>query len=53
MAEKKMHTPMGAAGLVRYEEGPESKIKLQPQIVIFIATAIIILEIVLFAAFPL
>jgi preprotein translocase subunit Sec61beta len=46
-----MKTPMGAAGLVRYEEDAESKIKMEPKIVIFIAVAIIIMEIVLFTFF--
>ena len=53
MAEKKnLKTPTGMAGLVRYEEDAESKIKLEPKFVVAFAVAIIVLEIVLFIAFP-
>lgn len=54
MAEKdKLKTPSGMAGLVRYEEDAESKIKLEPKMVIFISIALIILEILMFMFFPL
>ena len=43
-AKDKLRTPSGMAGLVRYEEDAESKIKLEPRMVIFISVAIIILE---------
>jgi len=46
-----MKTPMGAAGLVRYEEGDESKLKMSPKTVIFIAVGVIILEIIMFTMF--
>ena len=49
--KKKMQAPTGMAGLVRYEEGKESKIKLEPKVVVAIAVAIIVLEIILFAFF--
>ncbi len=49
--KKKLRAPSGMAGLVRYEEDAESKIKLKPKIVVFIAVAIIILEIILFSLF--
>jgi preprotein translocase subunit Sec61beta len=51
-AKDKLQTPSGMAGLVRYEEDSESKIKLEPKTVIFISVAIIIIEILLFAFFP-
>ena len=48
MADKKnLKTPTGMAGLVRYEEDSESKIKLEPKVVIAIASGLIILEIIL------
>ena len=34
--KKKMRTPSGMAGLVRYEEDAESKLKLEPKIVVFV-----------------
>jgi preprotein translocase subunit Sec61beta len=37
-------TPSGMAGLMRYEEDSESKLKLDPKIVVFACVAIIILE---------
>jgi preprotein translocase subunit Sec61beta len=46
-----MRTPMGSAGLVRYDEDTESKIKMEPKVVIFIGVAIVALEVVLFALF--
>lgn len=49
--KKKLQAPTGMAGLVRYEEDTESKFKLEPKIVVFIAVAIIILEIILFSIF--
>jgi preprotein translocase subunit Sec61beta len=52
MADKKrLTTPSGMAGLVRYEEDTESKFKIEPKIVVFISIAIIILEIILFSLF--
>ena len=53
MAKEKLQTPSGMAGLVRYEEDAESKIKLEPRMVIFISVAIIIFEILMFFFFPL
>ena len=54
MAKKdKMKTPSGMAGLVRYEEDTESKIKIEPRIIIVISVLIILLEILLFRLFPL
>lgn len=54
MAEKqKVQAPSGIAGLVRYEEGEDSIIKLKPIHVFGIAIALIVIEIVLFLAFPL
>lgn len=52
MAKEKLQTPSGMAGLVRYEEGAESKIKLEPRMVIFISIALIIFEILMFFFFP-
>ena len=49
--KKKLKAPSGMAGLVRYEEGAESKFKMEPKIVVFIAISIIILELVLFSLF--
>ena len=49
--KKKLRAPSGMAGLVRYEEDTESKIKLEPKIVVFVAIAVIILEILLFSFF--
>ncbi len=49
--KKKLRTPTGMAGLVRYEEGAESKIKMEPKIVVFIGVAVIILELILFSFF--
>jgi preprotein translocase subunit Sec61beta len=40
------------AGLVRYEESAESKIRMEPKVVIFISIALLILEIMLFTFFP-
>lgn len=51
-AKDKLKTPSGMAGLVRYEEDTESKIKLEPRTVIFVSVAILIIEILLFAFFP-
>ena len=53
MAKEKLQTPSGMAGLVRYGEDAESKIKLEPRMVIFISVAIIIFEILMFLFFPL
>ena len=53
MASKdKLRTPSGMAGLVKYQEDAESKIKLEPRMVIFISIAIIVIEILLFFFFP-
>jgi len=49
--KKKLRTPTGMAGLVRYEESAESKIKMEPKIVVFIGVAVIILELILFSFF--
>jgi preprotein translocase subunit Sec61beta len=42
--EKIGNTPAGMAGLMRYEEDADSKLKLDPKIVIFACVAIIVLE---------
>jgi preprotein translocase subunit Sec61beta len=47
----KMKTPMGSAGLVRYDEDNESKLKMEPKVVVFISVAIVVLEIILFTMF--
>ena len=49
--KKKLRAPSGMAGLVRYEEDTESKIKVEPKIIVFITVAIIILEIMLLSFF--
>lgn len=49
--KKKLRAPTGMAGLVRYDEDTESKFKMEPKMIVFIATAIIILEILLFTLF--
>ncbi len=46
-----MRTPMGSAGLVRYDEDNESKIKMEPRIVVIIVVAIVALEVILFTLF--
>lgn len=49
MAEKqKMQAPSGMAGLVRYEETEESLIKLKPEHIVAIATALVVIEMALF-----
>ena len=55
MTDKKQRTraPSGIAGLVRYEEEEESAIKLSPEIVVLIATGLIILEILFLFLLPL
>ena len=51
MAEKqKLRSPSGMAGLVRYDEGGASKIKLKPIHVIGVVVAFIVLEAILFFA---
>jgi preprotein translocase subunit Sec61beta len=47
----KMRTPMGGAGLVRYDEDNESKIKMGPMVVVAISVAIIVLEVIMFSFF--
>ena len=49
--KNKMNTPMGGAGLVRYEEDNESKLKMGPKVVIAISVGMVLLELVLFALF--
>lgn len=51
--KKKLQTPTGMAGLVRYEEDEESKFKLEPKVVVFVGIAIIVLEIILLTFFAL
>ena len=52
MAKKdRMNTPMGSAGLVRYDEGTESKIKMGPKVVVFIGVALVVMELILFTFF--
>ena len=47
MAEKeKLRAPTSMAGLVRYEEEEESLIKLKPEHVVIIVTALIVIELV-------
>jgi len=54
MAEKKrLRTPTGIAGLVKYEDEGESLIKLKPVHVVGIAVGLIILELILFLIIPL
>lgn len=45
-------TPAGTAGLMRYEEDTESKLKLEPKIVVFACVAIIILEVLMIYFLP-
>jgi preprotein translocase subunit Sec61beta len=45
-------TPAGTAGLMRYEEDTESKLKLEPKIIVFICVAIAILEILMLRLLP-
>ena len=53
MPEKKqMRSPSGMAGLVRYDEGNTSVIKLKPLHVVGITLALIVLEAVLFFMVP-
>ena len=48
MAKKdKVYMPMGIGGLIRYGEEEESKIKLKPEHLIYIAVAIAAIEIIL------
>jgi len=49
--KNKLKAPTGAAGLVRYEEDAESKISLEPRMVIVIGVAMVVLEILLFLFF--
>jgi preprotein translocase subunit Sec61beta len=49
--KNKLRSPTGAAGLVRYEEGAESKIVLEPRMVIAIGVAVVVLEVLLFLFF--
>lgn len=46
-----MKTPMGGAGLVRYDEDDSSKFKMTPKVVIAISVGMVLLEIVLFTMF--
>ena len=53
MAEKqKLQAPTGMAGLVRYDEGEESLIKLKPVHVFGIVAALIVIEVILFLTIP-
>ena len=53
MAEKKvMRQPQSIAGLVKYEDEGESLIKIKPIYVFGFSIALIIMEIILFLAFP-
>jgi preprotein translocase subunit Sec61beta len=53
MTEKqKLRAPSGMAGLVKYEDEGESLIKLKPIHVVEIGVALVILEVLLFLAFP-
>ena len=53
MAEKKvMRQPSSMAGLVKYEDDEKSLIKIKPIHVFGISVALILMEIILFLAFP-
>jgi len=48
MAKKdRIYMPMGIGGLIRYGEEEESKIKLKPEHLVYLAVSIAVLEIVL------
>ena len=48
MAKKdKTYMPMGSGGLLRYSEEEKNLIKIKPKQVVFLVTAIVVLEIVL------
>ena len=53
MAEKqKLRAPSGMAGLVKYDDDDKSLIKMKPIHVVEIGVALVILELILFLAFP-
>lgn len=53
MAEKKvMRQPSSMAGLVKYEDEGDSLIKIKPIHVFAVSVALILMEIILFLAFP-
>ena len=48
MARKdKFYMPMGAGGLMRYSEEEKELVRVKPMHIVYIVTAIIILEIIL------
>ncbi len=47
MAQKKLRTPSGAGGLVRYDEEEKSLIQLKPMHVLGIIAGLILLELAL------
>ncbi len=47
MAEKKITTPTGMAGLVRYEEEEKSSFQIDPKVFVGISVFLLLLEIAL------
>jgi len=47
MAQKKLRTPSGAGGLVRYDEEAKSLVELKPTHVMGIIAGLILLELIL------
>lgn len=53
MAEKKMlRQPSSIAGLVKYDDDDKSLIKIKPVHVVGICVGLLVLELILFLAFP-
>jgi preprotein translocase subunit Sec61beta len=53
MAEKKvMRQPSSIAGLVKYDDDDQSLIKIKPIHVVGICVGLVVLEIIMFLAFP-
>ena len=48
MAKDRMQAPQGMAGLVRYYEEDKSLIKMKPEHVIILCSALIVVELALF-----
>jgi len=47
MAQKKLRTPSGVGGLVRYDEEAKSLVQLKPMHVVGIIAGLILLELIL------
>lgn len=45
--KNKIYMPMGIGGLIKYGEEEESKIKLKPEHLVYIAIALAVFEIIL------